>query len=143
MGDPGVPPGDGPPPGGMPQKPGSAWRPVHPQPKRRKKGKGGGETGPSMPPPPPVPPQMATQHFPPSGGFDPRQQLAGSWATWQRKSSFSYKVERTTLINGLLANRELVTPPSVEPTLMVPGRQSPGLFGPRTPSTNSNSMYNR
>jgi len=42
-----------------------------------------------------------------------------------------------------IADRTAVTPPSVEPTLAVPGRQSPGLFGPRTPSTNSNSIYER
>jgi hypothetical protein len=42
-----------------------------------------------------------------------------------------------------VADRTAVTPPSVEPTLAVPGRQSPGLFGPRSPSTHSNSMYER
>lgn len=35
-----------------------------------------------------------------------------------------------------LADPDVVmTPPSVEPTLMVPDRLSPGLFGPRTPSS--------
>ena len=35
-----------------------------------------------------------------------------------------------------LADPDVVlTPPSVEPTLMVPDRSSPGLFGPRTPSS--------
>jgi hypothetical protein len=29
----------------------------------------------------------------------------------------------------------LLTPLSVEPTLMVPDRSSPGLFGPRTPES--------
>ena len=29
------------------------------------------------------------------------------------------------------------TPPSVEPTLLVPNRGSPGLFGPRTPRSSS------
>ena len=32
----------------------------------------------------------------------------------------------------------VLTPPSVEPTLMVPDRLSPGLFGPVTPTS---SMY--
>ncbi|KAF8892921.1 hypothetical protein BD779DRAFT_1467989 [Infundibulicybe gibba] len=54
-------------------------------------------------PPPPPPPQP-----------DPRRQIA-SWATWQPDPGHR------------------PTPPSVEPTLLVPDRGSPGLFGPRSP----------
>jgi len=44
-----------------------------------------------------------------------RQQVTGSWSTWHPDPDAE------------------MTPPSVEPTLMVPDRSSPGLFGPRTP----------
>ncbi|KAH7904706.1 hypothetical protein BJ138DRAFT_1018746 [Hygrophoropsis aurantiaca] len=45
---------------------------------------------------------------------DPRQQVT-SWATW------------------LPDPASAPTPPSIEPTLLVPDRGSPGLFGPRSP----------
>ena len=41
----------------------------------------------------------------------------------------------------LLADPDTVpTPSSVEPTLLIPERSSPGLFGPRTPES---SIYER
>lgn len=46
---------------------------------------------------------------------DPRRQIQ-SWATWQPDPALH------------------PTPPSVEPTLLVPDRGSPGLFGPRSES---------
>ncbi|KAF8639219.1 hypothetical protein AX17_001704 [Amanita inopinata Kibby_2008] len=45
---------------------------------------------------------------------DPRHQIQ-SWATWQPDPNLA------------------PTPPSIEPTLLVPNRGSPGLFGPRSP----------
>ncbi|KAG6380162.1 hypothetical protein JVT61DRAFT_8251 [Boletus reticuloceps] len=93
---------------------------------------------PGAPPPPPPPPDVpAPEDMPPSRPAwrtvqqrssrrsrkrqevapepppEPRQ--AHSWVTWQP--------------NPALAP----TPPSVEPTLLVPDRGSPGLFGPRSP----------
>ncbi|KIK27259.1 hypothetical protein PISMIDRAFT_93344, partial [Pisolithus microcarpus 441] len=58
--------------------------------------------------PRPAQPPQAEPHIPP-------QRHTQSWATWH-------------------PNPEMApTPPSVEPTLVVPDRQSPGLFGPRSP----------
>ncbi|KAE9384437.1 hypothetical protein BT96DRAFT_653771 [Gymnopus androsaceus JB14] len=48
-------------------------------------------------------------------GMDPRTQVTGSWATWQPDPNLA------------------PTTASVEPTLLVPDRGSPGLFGPRSP----------
>jgi len=53
----------------------------------------------------------------PSNDRHLRQQVTRSWSTWHPDPDV------------------VLTPPSVEPTLMVPDRSSPGLFGPRTPSS--------
>ncbi|KAG6330770.1 hypothetical protein ID866_8320 [Astraeus odoratus] len=105
------------------------WRPTMP-------------AGPDMPPPPPPPPdvppppdepphvrpgwrpvpQRSTRRIrkrgpepPPAPEPVPEPRITHSWATWHP--------------NPALAP----TPPSIEPTLVVPDRQSPGLFGPRSP----------
>ncbi|KAJ7625049.1 hypothetical protein DFH06DRAFT_1008213, partial [Mycena polygramma] len=52
-------------------------------------------------------------------GLDPRRQVA-SWATWQPDPNMQ------------------PTPPSHEPTLLVPDSGSPGLFGPRSPRESRN-----
>jgi len=59
-------------------------------------------------------PVSAAPAGPSSATFDPRHQIQ-SWATWQPDP-----------LNA-------PSPPSVEATLLVPNRSSPGLFGPRTP----------
>ncbi|KAF9530522.1 hypothetical protein CPB83DRAFT_165178 [Crepidotus variabilis] len=115
------PPADMPPPPppepGVPPTAKPGWRTVHQKPKKKKKGAEQPAPSTSAPPPPQHFVQQQTYH-----GGDVRRQLTGSWTTWQ-------------------PDRNAVTPPSVEPTLMVPGRESPGLFGPRTPS--NGSMYGR
>lgn len=69
---------------------------------------------------PPVPPPAPTMPPYPAGpahmhpGPDPRHQVT-SWPLWQPDP-------------GLVP-----TPPSVQPTLLVPQAGSPGLFGPRSP----------
>ncbi|KAF7366681.1 hypothetical protein MSAN_00926200 [Mycena sanguinolenta] len=97
---------------------------------------GGPPLDPGPPPPPPDLPQAkpgwrtvhqratATQRKtkkkdaapppPPPPGPDPRHR---SWATWQPDPNLA------------------PTPPSHEPTLLVPDVASPGLFGPRSPSS--------
>ena len=115
-----------------------AWRTVYPKASRKKKRETGPSTSAAVPQPPVA---LHPQHLmPPSGYGDVRQQLARSWDTWQRSSFIELYWD---ILIIFVADRNAVTPPSVEPTLAVPGRQSPGLFGPRTPSTNSNSMYER
>ncbi|KAF9557793.1 hypothetical protein CPC08DRAFT_764341 [Agrocybe pediades] len=81
-----------------------AWRTVHPRPKKKKKSE---QQQPVASTSAPVPPAMTP---------DLRRQLAQSWATWQPDRNAQ------------------MTPPSIEPTLIVPGRETPGLFGPRTPT---------
>ena len=52
------------------------------------------------------------------------------------RGNVSFAVFRThfELLMDLAAHPHLApTPPSVEPTLLVPDRGSPGLFGPRSP----------
>ncbi|KDR74957.1 hypothetical protein GALMADRAFT_570107 [Galerina marginata CBS 339.88] len=101
-----------------------AWRPTT-RPRTKKKKKSEQPQAPpaastsAIPMHVPQPPYDMRQQHDIRQQHDLRQQLTrGSWATWQ-------------------PDRNAVTPPSVEPTLMVPGRESPGLFGPRTPSTGS------
>ncbi|KAF8180094.1 hypothetical protein BJ912DRAFT_855396, partial [Pholiota molesta] len=89
----------------------SGWRPVHTRPKKKKKV----PTQPAAPSTSAIPIAM---HAPPPSGYDLRQQLTGSWVAWHPDPNVQ------------------LTPPSVEPTLMVPGG-SPGLFGPKTPSNSS------
>ncbi|KAF7978738.1 hypothetical protein HWV62_44744 [Athelia sp. TMB] len=100
------PPEEGPPPEGpAPAKP--AWRTVT-QRSARKKRKS--DVIPQAPPP-----AMAG----PVAGLAPPMQMGQtgrtSWATWQPDPAM------------------VPTPTSVEPTLLVPDRGSPGLFGPRSP----------
>ncbi|THU79117.1 hypothetical protein K435DRAFT_875881, partial [Dendrothele bispora CBS 962.96] len=81
-----------------------AWRQVTQGSRRRRR---------EAPPPLALPP-------PPGGpGFAPSDMDSGgwgnSWATWQPTPDFQ------------------PSPPSDEPTLLVPGPSSPGLFGPRSP----------
>ncbi|KAF8555916.1 hypothetical protein OG21DRAFT_783872 [Imleria badia] len=66
-----------------------------------------------------------------------------SWVTWQRTLSLiSQENEESdsttsTVLSWVTWQPDPAlapTPPSVEPTLLVPERGSPGLFGPRTPS---------
>ncbi|KAF7367072.1 PH domain-containing protein [Mycena sanguinolenta] len=90
---------------------------------------GGPPLDPGPPPPPPDLPQAkpgwrthktrkkdAASPPPPVPGPDPRHQ---SWATWQPDPNLA------------------PTPPAHEPTLLVPEVSSPGLFGPRSPSSRS------
>ncbi|KAF8153251.1 hypothetical protein B0H34DRAFT_722842 [Crassisporium funariophilum] len=132
---PGPPPGPPPPPDVLPPHPDPsegpppikpAWRTHNPRLKKKKKDvqvPPAASTSAQMP-------QAGPAHMmvPPGGYLHPQQQqqqgdvrrqLTSSWATWQPE-------------------RGNMTPPSVEPTLVVPGRSSPGLFGPRTPTS---SMY--
>ncbi|GAV99544.1 hypothetical protein LENED_001007 [Lentinula edodes] len=102
---------------------------------------GGPPVEPPPPPEPPVPPEIPparpgwrTVHQrsrkkkekapPPAPGpsvpaitgmVDPRTQVTRSWATWQPDPNLA------------------PTPASIEPTLLVPDRDSPGLFGARSP----------
>ncbi|KAL0946096.1 hypothetical protein HGRIS_012361 [Hohenbuehelia grisea] len=99
----------------LPQPARPGWRNVR-QPRSKKKKE-------QAPPPAAAPPAAAPPPGMPPGMhpmmMDPRRQVQ-SWATWQ-------------------PNPDLVpTPPSVEPTLIVPERASPGLFGPRSPASSMN-----
>ncbi|KAJ4486876.1 hypothetical protein C8R41DRAFT_896345 [Lentinula lateritia] len=102
---------------------------------------GGPPVEPPPPPEPPVPPEIPparpgwrTVHQrsrkkkekapPPAPGpsvpaitgmVDPRTQVTRSWATWQPDPNLA------------------PTPASIEPTLLIPDRDSPGLFGARSP----------
>ncbi|KAJ8700743.1 hypothetical protein PTI98_003741 [Pleurotus ostreatus] len=105
------PPADAPPPEPpmppeMPPAAKPGWRFTHRARPRRKK-----EQAPAPPPPGPSAMQMPPGMDP---RMDPRRQVQ-SWATWQPDPHL------------------VPTPPSVEPTLIVPERGSPGLFGPRSP----------
>lgn len=62
----------------------------------------------------------------------PETRTMHSWATWQRE--FTRPRFEVSVLMPCTADPTLApTPPSVEPTLVVPDRQSPGLFGPRSP----------
>jgi len=118
---PGPPPADDmPPPPDMPGVPPQvkpAWRKVPaPRPKKKKKNmeaQAHVQAHPVASTSAPPPQMTHVVRYP-----DPSTQMRESWATW-------------------LPDRTQVTPPSVEPTLVVQARGSPGLFG--TPS--ESSMY--
>ncbi|KAF8954344.1 hypothetical protein BDZ97DRAFT_1677131, partial [Flammula alnicola] len=85
---PGPPPG--PPPPDMPPMPDipdvqppvkPAWRSVHPRPKKKKKAEAQAQAQVR----PAASTSAAPMHVAPPSGYDLRQQLTGSWATWQRK----------------------------------------------------------
>ncbi|KAF8884201.1 hypothetical protein CPB84DRAFT_1868348 [Gymnopilus junonius] len=101
-----------------PPMPKPGWRTVHTRPKKKKKAEQQAQQQQPVASTSAPPVHLMQQHLP----QDLRGQLTRSWATWQ-------------------PDRAALTPPSVEPTLAVPGRESPGLFGPRTPS--NGSMYDR
>ncbi|KAK7042437.1 hypothetical protein R3P38DRAFT_2511174, partial [Favolaschia claudopus] len=104
-GAPGGPPVDPGPPPPPPELPQAkpGWRTVNQRPAVPRKQK----KKDAVPPPPPA----AAGGMP---GPDPRRQVQ-SWATWQPDPNLA------------------PTPPSHEPTLLVPESTSPGLFGPRSP----------
>ncbi|KAF4603193.1 hypothetical protein EYR38_003603 [Pleurotus pulmonarius] len=106
-----VPPPEPPMPPEMPPAAKPGWRFTHRARPRRKK-----EQPPAPPPPGPSAMQMPPGMDP---RMDPRRQVQ-SWATWQPDPHL------------------VPTPPSVEPTLIVPERGSPGLFGPRSPRSSYN-----
>ncbi|KAF8916666.1 hypothetical protein CPB85DRAFT_268353 [Mucidula mucida] len=89
------------------------WRNVSVRRSRKKK-----EAAPG-PPPSEVPHLIG-----PPGGVDARHQVR-SWSTWQPDPA------------------NAPTPPSVEPTLLVPDQGSPGLFGPRSPNTSIRGSMRR
>ena len=94
-----------------------------------------------LPTPPSVKPTLLFPDRGSPGLFGPRTESDGlpspgqSWATWQREFEQSYVRFRLRRLVLVAADPTSVpTPPSVEPTLLVPDRGSPGLFGPRTES---------
>jgi hypothetical protein len=108
----------------------SGWRPIN-QTKGRKRKK---QEGP-LPGPIPGPIHGPTGAPEPRHAGPPpdlRQQVTGSWATWQRQ--YFLLLTRNFEVNiKVTADPALVpTPPSIEPTLLVPPQGSPGLFGPRS-----------
>ncbi|KAF8208242.1 hypothetical protein K438DRAFT_1574381 [Mycena galopus ATCC 62051] len=104
-GGPPLDPGPAPPPPDLPQTR-PGWRTVTPRaPATQRKTK----KKDAAPPPGPGPAPAGYMQ-------DPRQQVR-SWATWQPDPNLA------------------PTPPSHEPTLLVPEITSPGLFGPRSPSS--------
>jgi len=88
-----------------------AWRIYHPRKKKKK------EQRAPVPPTTSQPPQAGPSHMGPSPMDRHLRRQVASWNTWRPDPDV------------------VMTPPPVEPTLMVPDRLSPGPFGVRTPTS--------
>ncbi|KAF8958935.1 hypothetical protein BDZ97DRAFT_1761747 [Flammula alnicola] len=110
---PGPPPG--PPPPDMPPMPDiadvqppvkPAWRSVHPRPKKKKKAEAQAQAQVR----PAASTSAAPMHVAPPSGYDLRQQLTGSWATWQHFYSWGGLATTNAILHSVLVHHGYLSP---------------------------------